>query len=179
MRSGLWWLKGADQACGALFRALSLFAKRPLHPVIKDYDPGFMVYIPSKEWAAIHVVWMVQPQAMGLSLSFFCPPFCLERPAWLASKKHYNYENLKKASAKDLRRILFSFVVYGICEDIYSLHACLVLFPPSSLFFFHAHFSPVSGWCICKRQHLSFLLVFKFLCFHRLPQKSSRQASTG
>lgn len=110
MRSGLWWLKGADQACGALFRALSMFAKRPLHPVIKDYDPGFMVYRPSEEWAAIHVVWTVQPQAVGLSL--YLSSFALKvlELGWqVRSMQLWNLVCfLKKAP------LLFSFVICGI-----------------------------------------------------------------
>lgn len=118
MRSGLWWLKGPDQACGALFWALSLFAKRPLHPVIKDYDPGFMVYIPSEEWAAIHVVWTVQPQAMGLSL--FLSSLCLESlGAWLAIRSMQLWNLmcfLRKASDKDLHGIFFT--LWNLCTEM-------------------------------------------------------------
>lgn len=70
--------------CWALFYGLWLFAKRPLHPVIKDYDPCFMAYRLREEWASIQVVWPALPQALSLSL-LWVPP-CLEQSkAWLAS----------------------------------------------------------------------------------------------
>ena len=73
--------------CWALFRGLGLFAKRPLHPVIKDYDPRFMAYRLSVEWASIQVVWPSLPQALSLSL-LWIPP-CLEQTrARLASQSH-------------------------------------------------------------------------------------------
>lgn len=61
-------MKGADQQ--ALIPIL--FAKRPLHPVIKDYDPSFMAYRPREELASIHVVWMAAATGTEL-ISPFSP----------------------------------------------------------------------------------------------------------
>lgn len=76
MRSGLWWLKGADQACWALFRVLLLFAKRPLHPVIKDYDPRFYGVHTQRGMSSHSCCLDGAATGHGL-ISSFCPPFAL------------------------------------------------------------------------------------------------------